>query len=520
MKQRALTEGNRTTYINMTHNRANQMTSMSSNVGRIDYKYDTNGNLASKQMGRMKDTYTYDAMDRLIGYKGYDGFEQQYTLDSYGLRTGMQQKGDTNRLTLEEKLQGKKLEEDAAAPDADEWVKTSYIYDVTLPYGQLLTETSGANITAYTYGLERLSAHSSTLKTQYTYDGRGSVAQTVANKTVQSIAYTPFGEQFGSKSTGFGFNAEWYDAATGLQNLRARQYEPAMMRFSQKDILRGDIIVPLSLNRYAYVVNDPINAIDPSGKTPQIVEMLKAAVRNALAIEKQIEKLKKGNSVSSSAISVLEAQKERILQNAIDKARASFATLSSEAQKLLNELEGSGGGGRGKSLLESCVDLLEAIERKPDEPDPTATPRPFLPTTQPTYPPGLLKLMPWLDKPPMNSLDERAAREFIEKNLLFKGSTILGTNELPDKDKYAGQIWISLPIHNSLGQVVGNDQRGVNVNFGTTLKTTGWGYIAPVLQTGLVMVGIDSIPGPLDAPFLPPVSTIHYEVKEWDWVRD
>ena len=30
-------------------------------------------------------------------------------------------------------------------------MKTSYIYDITLPYGQLLTETTGTHTTAYTY---------------------------------------------------------------------------------------------------------------------------------------------------------------------------------------------------------------------------------------------------------------------------------------------------------------------------------------------------------------------------------
>jgi RHS repeat-associated core domain len=67
------------------------------------------------------------------------------------------------------------------------------------------------------------------------------------------------------KETGFGFNAEWYDAATGMQNLWARQYEPAMNRFSQKDIVRGIMRDPLSLNRYAFVRNDPVGYVDPSG---------------------------------------------------------------------------------------------------------------------------------------------------------------------------------------------------------------------------------------------------------------
>jgi len=117
---------------------------------------------------------------------------------------------------------------------------------------------------------------------QYVYDGRGSVAQALATvpgaskpDEVSSSIYTPFGEMLSGKQTGFGFNAEWYDAATGMQNLRARQYEPAMMRFSQKDIVRGQMTKPLSLNRYAYVQNDPINFIDPSG-------MILAAVKKAV----------------------------------------------------------------------------------------------------------------------------------------------------------------------------------------------------------------------------------------------
>ena len=86
---------------------------------------------------------------------------------------------------------------------------------------------------------------------------------------VQSFAYTAYGEQMGNvKAGGFGYNAEAYDAATGMLNLRARQYEPALGRFSQKDIVRGQAISPMSINRYIYCINNPINLTDPSGKAP------------------------------------------------------------------------------------------------------------------------------------------------------------------------------------------------------------------------------------------------------------
>ena len=82
-----------------------------------------------------------------------------------------------------------------------------------------------------------------------------------------------------AKTSSFGYNAEYYDAATGMQNLRARQYEPAMGRFSQKDILRGSAVTPLSLNRYVYVLNSPIYYRDSDGMraTPAVT-----AVNNKL----------------------------------------------------------------------------------------------------------------------------------------------------------------------------------------------------------------------------------------------
>ena len=90
----------------------------------------------------------------------------------------MQQKGDPNRLTMEETIAGKaneaqqQLENDMAEPNADEWVKTSYIVDITMPYGQVISETSGGNTTNYTYGMDRIDAlNSQGGKTQYVYDG-------------------------------------------------------------------------------------------------------------------------------------------------------------------------------------------------------------------------------------------------------------------------------------------------------------------------------------------------------------
>ena len=134
--------------------------------------------------------------------------------------------------------------------------------------------------------MERISSYSSSsawdkIKTQYVYDGRGSVAQELSNNnswytfggalsktTRTSYSYTPFGELLNSstaKTTFFAYNGESYDSATGMVNLLPRQNEPAVMRFVQRDIWHGKVEMPTSQNRYLYCVNDPIGYYDRSG---------------------------------------------------------------------------------------------------------------------------------------------------------------------------------------------------------------------------------------------------------------
>ncbi len=52
----------------------------------------------------------------------------------------------------------------------------------------------------------------------------------------------------------------------GLVKVGVRWYDPTVGRFLQQDPWLGSLSVPLTLNAYAYCVNDPMNAVDPSGK--------------------------------------------------------------------------------------------------------------------------------------------------------------------------------------------------------------------------------------------------------------
>ena len=44
-----------------------------------------------------------------------------------------------------------------------------------------------------------------------------------------------------------------------------RWYDPYTGRFLRQDPWLGSLYAPLTLNAYAYCVNDPVNAVDPSG---------------------------------------------------------------------------------------------------------------------------------------------------------------------------------------------------------------------------------------------------------------
>ena len=61
------------------------------------------------------------------------------------------------------------------------------------------------------------------------------------------------------------YNGEDYNRETGLQYLRARWYDTNRAVFLSEDSYLGDLLQPLTRNRYLYVCNNPLNFIDPSG---------------------------------------------------------------------------------------------------------------------------------------------------------------------------------------------------------------------------------------------------------------
>ena len=295
---------------------------------------------------------------------GYDGYRQAFTYDANGMRQSRSEAGDANRSTLEELLRGnvaglpeivEPAQSQTNADEADvpaglEWATTEYLYDLTQEYYQVISETTTyANgisaTTAYAYGLERIAAYSENGVTRYVYDGRGSVAQAVnvpvageevssnlpdVGVQVQTFSYTVYGEQMGGvKVSGFTYNAEAYDAATGMLNLRARQYEPALNRFSQKDIYPANLLIPQSFNAYLFTYNSPVSFVDGDGLSAKSLGSVLSSIGSK--VQKVVSGI--GNAVKTVATAIFG---EKVVNTVVSGVKSVARTIRKAAQPIVD----------------------------------------------------------------------------------------------------------------------------------------------------------------------------------------
>jgi hypothetical protein len=51
-----------------------------------------------------------------------------------------------------------------------------------------------------------------------------------------------------------------------MYHMGARYYDPTIARFTQQDPQSGNLSSPLTLNRYLYANDNPVNSCDPTGR--------------------------------------------------------------------------------------------------------------------------------------------------------------------------------------------------------------------------------------------------------------
>jgi RHS repeat-associated protein len=210
-----------------------------------NFTYDNNGSLKRRSNGTQTVTYDWinDGENRLIGVNSGTS-QQQYIYDAFGSRVASINNGvRTNYL---------------AAP----------IWD--LPEVLMEYDSSGQITADYTNGVGLVRSRIGGREGFYHTDGLGStrmITDTVGLIT-DRYTYDAFGvllNQNGTFGNSFGFAGEQRDAATGLDYLRARYYDPSLGRFISKDAYAGTMFDPYSQHDYQYAHANPVRYTDPTG---------------------------------------------------------------------------------------------------------------------------------------------------------------------------------------------------------------------------------------------------------------
>ena len=145
------------------------------------------------------------------------------------------------------------------------------------PNGEVLTETdlSGNLTDDYVFlGGQRLARVDATGNVDYYFSdhlGSSRVVTNASGNVLDDSDFYPFGwERPVASSSGntYKFTGKERDAETGNDNFGARYYGSSLGRFMTPDpagMMAVDITSPQTLNRYAYVVNNPLSFTDPLG---------------------------------------------------------------------------------------------------------------------------------------------------------------------------------------------------------------------------------------------------------------
>jgi len=129
----------------------------------------------------------------------------------------------------------------------------------------------GGEITKFIrIGVETFAAKRGASKFFYHNDHLGSVNVITdgSGARCQLNEYDPWGKISRSEGGGEGiirFTGQKLDVESGLLYYGGRYYDPELGRFISPDPFVQEMFNPQSLNRYAYVTNNPVNYIDPSG---------------------------------------------------------------------------------------------------------------------------------------------------------------------------------------------------------------------------------------------------------------
>jgi RHS repeat-associated protein len=202
-------------------------------------------------------SYTYDAENHIITASGMSGGPYCYTYDADGMRV---QKAHGSSCATVDMLYWRNIAGNTIAEtDSAGSTSNSSYHEYVFFAGRRVARSDVSSGSVYYYFVDHLGSTRSMTN--------------AAGSACFKADYLPYGAEntpsgfTDSCNTSYKFTGYERDGETGNDYAFARYYNQRLGRFMSGDPLAGDTGDPQSLNRYAYVRNNPINRIDPTGLT-------------------------------------------------------------------------------------------------------------------------------------------------------------------------------------------------------------------------------------------------------------
>lgn len=243
-----------------------------------EYSYDNRGNLIQESMdGSVLHDYVYGAINRLV--RAEDRIHEtkaQYRYNGLGQRTSKTVWNMADAAGMADSLHR----------DTESAWEEDYLLDLTKPYHNLIGIEKDRIRRNFYYDNNVTAMEENNLFYYYLQDEMGSplrVSEKEGEKAYLTYGYDEFGNDLGKEleqagipnpysrqgeGQPFGYTGYRYDRISDTYFAQAREYRPEMGRFTAEDVIKGNGLMPQTLNPYIYCWNNPLVLVDLDGLFP------------------------------------------------------------------------------------------------------------------------------------------------------------------------------------------------------------------------------------------------------------
>lgn len=239
------------------YNKANQLMRADTPYGTTIFEYDRRGNVIHKSTEGASKSYTYGANNRLIqAVKNADGesLTARYAYNGLGMRVSRKTDAGSIDYVLDQTKMYNNLLESIQVDDLGSMENPSKSEDFIWLDNELVMAGEAPILAGRLGTPERLLGNTESASM---YDEFG------MPEVVKIPEATKLPEVSGELP--LGFTGYMRDDISDTLFAQAREYMPEIGRFMGRDILKGRVEQPRSLNEYAYCHNDPVGFVDLNG---------------------------------------------------------------------------------------------------------------------------------------------------------------------------------------------------------------------------------------------------------------